>query len=96
MTDVKSVDNYRSKIEKLGRRVLHPKSPAPEMGWDALQFVFIQRITVLLFGNLMRMISEYSQNKCVCIIIDFQFAIINNCTYDTYFKSDKVISRQTR
>ena len=44
LTDVKSVDNYCSKIEKLGGRVLHPKGPAPEMGWDALQFVFIQRI----------------------------------------------------
>jgi predicted enzyme related to lactoylglutathione lyase len=34
--DVKSVDKYSSKIEKLGEKVVHHKSPVPEMGYFAV------------------------------------------------------------
>jgi uncharacterized protein len=34
--DVKSVDEYSSKVEKLGGKVISPKMPIPGMGWMAI------------------------------------------------------------
>jgi hypothetical protein len=61
--NVKSIDEYCSKIEKLGGKVIILR--VQWQVWDILQFVLIRKITVLLFGNLTRMLSEYSQNKWV-------------------------------
>jgi predicted enzyme related to lactoylglutathione lyase len=36
--DVKSVDEYSSKVEKLGGKVVVPKSPVPEIGYFAVCF----------------------------------------------------------
>ena len=48
--DVNSVDEYSSKIEKLGDKVLFLKWQYKV--WDILQHVMTHRITALVFGNL--------------------------------------------
>ena len=50
--DIKSVDDYSSKVEKLVITWLFLKWQY--QGWDILQYVTTQRITVLVFGKLMR------------------------------------------
>ena len=54
--DVKSVDEYSSKVEKLGGKVVAPKHAVPGMGYFAL--CLIQKTTVSLYGSLMRALSE--------------------------------------
>jgi predicted enzyme related to lactoylglutathione lyase len=46
--NVKSIDEYCSKIEKLGGKVIILR--VQWQVWDILQFVLIRKITVLLFG----------------------------------------------
>jgi hypothetical protein len=55
--DVNSVDDYSSKIQKLGGKWLFLKWQY--QAWDILQYVMILRITVLVFGNLMRVQSNF-------------------------------------
>ena len=54
--DVKSVDEYSSKVERLGGKVVVPKTAIPGMGY--MQFVSIQKTTVLVYLSQVRMLSE--------------------------------------
>jgi uncharacterized protein len=54
--DVKSVDEYSTKVEQLGGKVMIPKNLFRE--WVILLYVQLQKIIVLGFGKLMPM-----QNK---------------------------------
>ena len=54
--DVNSVDEYSSKIEKLGGKVVVSKMAVPGMGYFAI--CHDTGITALVFGNLMRVQSS--------------------------------------
>ena len=50
---VKSVDEYSSKVEKVGGKVVAPRHAVP-----ISHFALIQKTTVSLYGSLMRALSE--------------------------------------
>lgn len=55
--DVKSVDEYSSKVQKIGGgKVVVPKMAVPRMGYLAICLTL--RITLLVFGRLMKVPSE--------------------------------------
>ncbi len=58
--DVKSVDEYLSKVETLGGKVVVPKTAVPGMGYYAVCLASIQKTTVLVYLSQVRMISEYN------------------------------------
>jgi predicted enzyme related to lactoylglutathione lyase len=53
--DVKLVDEYSSKVEKIGGKAVVPKREYQE--WE-LQFASTQKTTLSLYGSLMRAPSE--------------------------------------
>ena len=55
--DVKSVDEYSSKVQQLGGKVHVPKTAVQE--WVTSQFVLIQRIMLLEYGRLMKVQNEF-------------------------------------
>jgi uncharacterized protein len=61
--NVKSIDEYCSKIEKLGGKVIILR--VQWQVWDILQFGLDTENNSFTIWNLTRMLSEYSQNKWV-------------------------------
>ena len=58
---VESIDEYSSKVEKLGGKVVASKHAVPGMGY--FHFASIQRIIISLYGSLTRMLDR--QNAAV-------------------------------
>jgi predicted enzyme related to lactoylglutathione lyase len=54
--DVESIDEYSSKVQQLGGKVLFRKQQFQE--WATSRFVLIRRIMLLAYGRLTKMRSE--------------------------------------